>query len=71
MSGKGFLVVNESVQRIHNLLCFVLRDARVHRNAELLAVNLLCDGQTQMIPLAVAFLLVRWDRVVDEGLYAQ
>ena len=71
MSGKGILVDSESVQRIHNCLGFVLSDARVHRNAELLTVNLLSDGHTQMIPLAVAFLLVRRDRVVYHRLYAE
>ena len=39
-------------------------------NAEFLLVNLFGNGQVHSVPLFITLLLVWWNGVVDEGLYA-
>ena len=63
-------VLLEGVKDTYNFFNFLIGQDLADGNAEFLLVNLFGNGQVHSVPLFITLLLVWWNGVVDEGLYA-
>ena len=57
------------IDRSNNRLCFFCRNNLIHRDRQFLSMNLLGNREVATIPRLIAFLLMRWYRIMNQRFY--